>query len=132
MSGGDDRRLRIAIAQFDAVMRQSQMCGPEKDAIDVFVEPSDDEASQVIKVTYTTNSVVAWAHIQRGESSIRQGPSAKASTTIRLIRPDDPEAVVQMEIAGKTEPFDASEARVKIERILMDEAGKAIKADLGR
>ncbi len=131
MSGGDDRRLRIAIAQFDAVMRQSQMSGPEKDAIDVVLEAPGDDGSQSIKVTYIANGVVA--KIDRdGRESVRQAPSVKVGTTIRLVCLEDPAAAVQMEIAGKKEPFDASDARVRIERLLMDEVGKAIKAELGR
>lgn len=129
MTVPEDRRLRTAIAIFDAVMRQSQFAGPDRDGIDVILE-AGDETFQVIRVTYTTNSVDARVH--GGIESIRQGPSVKVGTTLRLVRPEDAAAPIQMEIGDTAEPFEASNARVRLQRILMDEAGKSLRAQLGR
>lgn len=129
MTGGDDRRLQTAVAQFSAVMLQSQMAGPQRDAIDVQVNAANADGSQSIRVTYTTTSVIGTMDRGTGEASVRQGSSVKVDATIRLVCPENPAEAVQMEIAGKLQPFDPSDARLALQRILMDEARRAFATE---
>lgn len=131
MSAHDDPKLRTAIAQFAAVMQQSPYAGDDRDLIDVHVEPMAD-GSALFRVTYTTSSVVAEMNTATGASSVRQGASVKVSAMLRVFASADPTDAIQMEIDGSTEPFDPTTARKKVERILADEAGRRLRAELGR